>query len=311
MVDDLRTVLRSDQSDLRALLDDGVSAPRGMLDVRGLLIDVGRLEPGDPRAGGARQPSDWPRPGEELLLRVSSTLEVSSISSSPTIRTIAIEPWRFVGDTVTLVGNFRGRNLFGDLAGAPGNGRYDFVLRGTEGAVWVTGMRPRGRGFDLDVDRRADTGQWVEVTGTVVHERGLVSINATRLAPAVEPLRDDEPPEPDVSRAPLPPVDVIFSVPTERDIDVSPGAPLRVQFSRGLAEASLQGRIRVSYLGQDPDTDGLPLATSYDAANRSIQVTMRDPLEPFRTVRLELLDGITSFDGAPVTPWTLTFSVGP
>lgn len=310
-VDGLRTVLRADQSDLRVQVDDGVGAPSGTLEVRGLLIDIGRLEPGDPRAGNAREPSDWPRPGEELLLRVESATEVSLISSAPTIRSIALEPWRYVGDTVTLVGSFRGRNLFGDLAGSPGNSRYDFVLRGTEGAVWVTGMRPRGRDLDLDVDRRADTGQWVEVTGTVVHERGLVSISAARVARASEPVRDDEPSHAEVPRAPLPPVDVVFSMPTDRDIDVSPGAPLRVQFSRGLAEASLEGRTRVSYLGQDSGVAGLPHTTSYDAANRSIQVTPTDPFEPFRTVRLELLEGVTSFDGAPVTPWTLTFSVGP
>ena len=82
------------------------------------------------------------------------------------VRSIAIEPWKCDGQTVTITGNFRGRNLFGDLPGAPGKSRYDFVLRGTEGALWVTDLRPRGQGFELDVNRRVDTDRWIEVTGT-------------------------------------------------------------------------------------------------------------------------------------------------
>ena len=40
---------------------------------------------------------------------------------------------------------------------------------------------------------------------------------------------------------------------------------------------------------------------------------MRDfdrPLEPLRTVKVEILEGINAFDSAPVKPWTLTFTVG-
>jgi hypothetical protein len=34
------------------------------------------------------------------------------------------------------------------------------------------------------------------------------------------------------------------------------------------------------------------------------------PLEAFRTVKIELLDGLTTFDGAPMKPWSVTFSIG-
>jgi hypothetical protein len=34
------------------------------------------------------------------------------------------------------------------------------------------------------------------------------------------------------------------------------------------------------------------------------------PLEAFRTVKIELLDGVKTFDGAPLKPWSVTFSVG-
>jgi hypothetical protein len=281
------------------------------VDTRGLVIDVGRLEPGDPRVGGfgeERNADRWPRPGEELILRVSAVSQTQpGIGAS--VRSIAIEPWRYDGQTVTIVGNFRGRNLFGDLPGAPGKGRYDFVLRGTEGAVWVTDIRPRGRGFDLDVNRRVDTDRWIEVTGIVVREKGLVSLKATRVALAEPPQATELVEEAAPPPVPLLPVEVVFNSPADGETGVSTTAPIRVQFSRGLSEASLEGQIRLTYLGQAAGP-GIEFTASYDGANRAVIITTAQPLEPFRTLRVDLLDGIMGFDGAPLRPWTLTFSVG-
>ena len=211
---------------------------------------------------------------------------------------------------MTVTGNFRGRNLFGDLPDAPRKGRYDFVIRNTEGAVWVTGVRPRGRGFDLDVDRRLDTNQWVEVTGTVVHDRGLVLIESTRIAAAKAPTEAPAVAEAD-ALAPPPPLEIVFFSPSDGEIDVTPSAPVRVQFSRGVREASLTGRVTAGYTGAE-GTPGASLAlkTTYDAANRAVEIRFAQPLEPFRTVVVRLLDGIVAFDGGPLKPWSLTFSVG-
>jgi hypothetical protein len=309
-----RVVLRADEHEILVLFDDGVRAPGGVVDARGLFVDVGRLEPGDPRVGSfaeGRDDEKWPRPGEALLLRVNAVYERPSIAPL-SVRSIAIEPWRYGGQTVTVIGNFRGRNLFADLPDAPGKSPYDFVLRGAEGAIWVTDLRPRGPGFDLDVNRRVDTNQWLEITGTVVHERGLVSVKATRLALAKQPKAE----EPIDAGAPPPvvpsaPVQVVFNSPSENETDVSASARIRVQFSRGLNEASLEGKIRVSYVGQatEAGAPGLPFKVVYDGANRAIQIAMAQPFEPNRTVRVELLEGIKAFDDAPVIPWTLTFSV--
>jgi hypothetical protein len=113
---------------------------------------------------------------------------------------------------------------------------------------------------------------------------------------------------------PLQPVQVVFSSPTDGETDVSTGAAIRVQFSRGLNEASLADGIRISYVGAAASAAGatptLPFGVSYDAASRSIQIKMKQPFQPFRTVRIELLDGVKGFDGASLTPSTLTFSVG-
>jgi hypothetical protein len=272
-------------------------------------MDVGRLEPGDPRAGTAAEGRDadkWPRPGEEMIVRVTATLETPAVSGA-TVRAIAIEPWKYDGQTVTVTGNFRGRNLFGDLPGAPGKSRYDFVLRGTEGSLWVTDFRPRGQGFELDVNRRVDTDRWVEVTGTVVREKGLVSLKATRMSLAKPPQIAAASDEPAAPAVPLTPIEVVFNSPTEGETDVSAGAPIRIQFSRGLNEKTLAGQIRVTYLGQE---GALDFKSAYDGANRAIVISFPKPLQAYRTVRVELLDGIKGFDGAPVNPWTLTFSVG-
>ena len=307
-----RMFLRADQHEVRVFLDEGVAAPKGTVDARGLFLDVGRLEPADPRAGPAAEGRDadkWPRPGEELVIRISATIETQPVSGA-TVRAIAIEPWRYEGQTVTVTGNFRGRNLFGDLPGAPGKSKYDFVLRGTEGALWVTDLRPRGQGFELDINRRVDTDRWVEVTGTVVREKSLVSLKATRMSLAKAPQQAaTASDESSVPAVPLAPIEVVFNSPTDGETDVSATSPIRIQFSRGLNQNSITGNIRVTYVGQQGE-GGLEFKSSYDAANRAIQLTFPKPLEPFRTVKVELLDGIKGFDGAPFKPWTVTFSIG-
>jgi len=314
--DGLQNLLRADELTLRVLFEDGVDAPRGRVDVRGLLIDVGRLDPDDPRLGPlAREPDTraWPRPGEELVIRVSSAVPAPP-PGDPTVRSVAIEPWRYEGRTVTVVGNFRGRNLFGDLADAPGRSRYDFVLRGSEGALWITELRPRGRGFDLDVDRRVDTNRWLEVTGRVVREGGLVRIEASRMALTEALGVDEEVSAPAPAPRPLAPLEVVFSTPTDREDEVPPGVAIRIQFSRGLDEDTLEGNIRVGYAGDADQVDAastLSFAMSYDAATRAIRIEMNEPLEPFRVVRVELLEGVTAFDGGPLSAWTLLFTTGP
>jgi hypothetical protein len=311
--DGKRLSLRAPETQISVELAPSVSTARGPVEVRGQLIDIGRLEPGDPRAnagGEARERDRWPRPGEELLLHVTA-VTASEPMVMPTLRALALEPWKWAGQTVTVTGNFRGRNLFGDLPDAPGKGRYDFILRGGEGTVWVTGIRPRGNGFDLDVDRRIDSNRWVEVTGPLVHDRGLVRIEATRVALAKAPERQEpEREESAAPSAPRPPAEVVFNSPTEGETDVSPTTTVRVQFSKGLTEASLPGKVRASYVGAPAGTEGPAVRVTYDGANRAIEIRFAQPLETFRTVKIEILDGVTAFDGAALTPWALTFSVG-
>lgn len=323
-----RFVLRSDEHEMRVVFGDpSGSSPQarpvsGPVELRAQLIDVGRLEPGDPRLGDARvgdsvqtERERWPRPGEELFLRALNVTSAQPFSS-PSLRALALEPWKFDGQTVRLAGQFRGRNLFGDQPDAPKKSRYDFVLKMADASVWVTGLRPRGRGFDLNVDARVDTGTWVEVTGVVKRESGLVTIEAKKIdaAEAPEPTEAREEPEPPLP--PPPPVEVVFSSPTDGETDVSLTSAIRIQFSRSIAPETLKGRIRIAYAGAESaergeaQPPGIEVKTSYDPGTRALELTFSRPLERFRTVRLQLLEGIKAFDGAPVTPWSLTFSLG-
>ena len=49
---------------------------------------------------------------------------------------------------------------------------------------------------------------------------------------------------------------------------------------------------------------------TYAAASRVLEVHFTKPLERFRTVKVELLEGILGTDAQPLKPWTLTFAVG-
>jgi hypothetical protein len=303
-------VLRADASDLRLVNPD--AATGGTVEVRGQIIDVGRLEPGDPRLMGyaAERPREqWPRPGAELVLHVSSVTPADP-GIVPSVRAIALEPWRFDGQTVTLRGMFRARNLFGDLPAAPGKDRHDFVLSGSEGAIWVTGRRPRGRDFEFDVERRMDADRWLEVSGVVTRCGTLVCLDASGIAlaaaPDPEPIVEESP----VPPAPLPPVEVVFSLPTDGEIDVSPASTVRVQFSKELRSDSIEGRIRARYIAAQPGDPPLEVTAGYDGASRAIQLTFARPLEPYSTVVVEVLEGMVAADGADVLPTRITFSVG-
>jgi hypothetical protein len=85
---------------------------------------------------------------------------------------------------------------------------------------------------------------------------------------------------------------------------------VRIQFSRGLDLKSIGGAMRVTYLGAPPGVAPPPFTSTYDAATRAITLRFAQPLERFRTVRVEILDSLKAFDGGAAVPWTLTFSIG-
>ena len=301
--------LRSGDSEMQVILND-VNLLDGPVEVRGQLFDIGRLTAADPRLGryeNKPDPEHWPMPGEELVLSVTSVAKAAT-DGAATIRSIALEPWKYEGQTVTVTGQFGGRNLFGDVPASPAKDKYDFVLRNTEGAVWVTGLRPKGKGFDLNVDARVDTSHWLQVSGVIKRDRALVVLEAKTISvaqpPAARPVAEE------AATAPREPGEIVFSSPTDGETGVSPSAPIRVQFSRGVDAPTLNSRFRFSYVGGEPPSGTVDVQAAYDAGTNAVVLKLSKPLEAFRTVKIELLDGVKTFDGAPIKPWSVTFSVG-
>lgn len=294
----------------------------GDVEVIGSFLDVGRLTEDDPRVGTLGLVAltqkvlnrDWPAQGE-LLIVVTERVERAEPLDDAPLRALALAPERYDGQTVTVAGRFRGRNLFGDQPAAPGRSKFDFILQLADASVWVVGRQPRVDGVDLRIDRRIDTGRWLEVRGDVRTARGLVWIEAIEIkgAPPVEEPSIDE-----VTTPALPPPapTVVFSAPTGNELDVRPDGSVRVQFSRDMDADSFKGRVQVRYLREEsaergePQPPAVAATTTYDGGRRVLEIRFAEPLARFRTVEVSLEDGIASAEGQPLAPWTLRFTVG-
>jgi hypothetical protein len=94
---------------------------------------------------------------------------------------LVARPDRLAGEMVKVVGQFRGKNLFGDLDGAdePSDG---WVIKDGAFAVWVVGKKPKGSGWSLDPTSRGDTVRWVQVTGTLDRKGKVTRIKAMDVA---------------------------------------------------------------------------------------------------------------------------------
>jgi hypothetical protein len=286
-------------------------------EIRGEFWDLGRLEAGDSRFSGydlqqvveTALRGRWPA-RDQVFVLLGATLTPAATPPAPTLRAIALTPDNYEGREVKLVGRFKGRNLYGELPQALGKAKWDFVLQSADGALWVTGVRPRGKGFDLDPGARVDTGRWLEVQGVVERSGHIVYINATSVQEASaqsEPVAEVAMPE----RPKLPPPEVIFSAPVQDDDGVDRSARVRLQFSRDVDPKTIANVIRVSYPDAPPDGPKPPgFTVTYNDPAHAIEVRFAQPLERFQKVRVELLEGVMSLDGQMVKPWTLTFTTG-
>ena len=79
------------------------------------------------------------------------------------------------------MGQFRGKNLFGDLD-ATGEPTDAWVIKDGAFAVWVVGKKPKGSGWSLDPTSRGDTIRWVQVTGTLDRKGNVTRLKATEVA---------------------------------------------------------------------------------------------------------------------------------
>lgn len=291
------------------------STPNGLAEVRGEFWDLGKFNADDPRlvtydlkrTFGIDPEGAWPRPGQVLAL-VASTMTAATTPSAPTIRNIVLHPSRYLDQKVTVVGQFGGRNLLGDLPDAPAVSRWDFVIRSADAAIWVTNLRPRGKDFELALDARIDTGRWVEVSGTLQQGRGLQWLNADGGSIAITQAPKD-PAETAIIRVPAAPApEVVFSAPIGGETDVLPTSSVRIQFSRDMDPASFRNRIRVRQANA-PDAP-VAFTTNYLPGTRVLELKFPQPLERFSMVTVDLQEGIVGTDKQALPPWTLTFETG-
>jgi hypothetical protein len=307
------------------VLSKGTAVPDGLDEIRGEFWDVGRMKADDPqlagfdleRTFGIDPTGSWPRPGEVTAIIATNVSQAQS-PAAPSIRSIVLFPSRYIDQKVTVTGQFSGRNLFGDLPDAPGKSRYDFVLRSSDSAIWISGAQPKGKGFNFSLDSRLDSGRWLEITGVLKMGRGLewleVSGDGIQLgkAPSEAPPVEAEP----IRVAPAPRPEVVFSAPTQDETDVSMGTSVRIQFSRDIDQSTLKGHVKASYLQSqtaergEPDTPTAEFGTQYNAPSRVLELKFTKPLERFRTVRVELSEEILGTDKQPLKAWTLSFDTG-
>jgi Bacterial Ig-like domain len=289
-------------------------------EVRGEFWDIGRLERTDQRFShvdfqpilDAASNGQWPG-RDQVFIILGATAVDSPLPTEPTIRALALAPDQYIGKGVTVTGRFRGANLFADLPqGAGTKGRWDFVLQSADAAIWVSGVRPRGKGFDLDVNARMDTGRWLQVAGTLRRDGPLPWIEATSLAaataPSETPIEVAVPPPP-----PEPPPKVVFSAPISDETDAERGGPIRIQFSRDMDPKSFRDRVRISYVGGPAGAPASPPAVTsrYIEGTRALEIKLSAPLDRFRVVKVDLLEGITAAgDNQPLAPWSFTFTTG-
>lgn len=287
-------------------------------EIRGEFFDLGRMQEGDERFSShdfrpiieAANNGRWPG-RDQVFVILGATFVAGPAPSTSTVRAIVLTPQPFDNRSVTVIGRFKGRNLYGDLPQGLGKSKWDFVLQSADAAIWVTGLRPKGKDFDLDPGARVDTGRWLEVTGTVNREGGALWIAGESVRLTTAPA--DAPVEVAVPVAPAePPPAVIFSAPLADETDVPVTGRVRIQFSRDMRARTFENRVHIRYSG--PNAPAAPPAaattTTYDDGTRSLEIRFKEPLERFQTVTIELGEGIAAIDGQPLKPWALTFSTG-
>ena len=222
-----------------------------------------------------------------------------------TLESLVTTPGKRDGETVRVVGKFRGRNLYGDLPGSSQQKGADWVIKDDMFAVWVTGKKPKGSGWELDPTLKRDTGKWIEVVGRPETRRGVTYLRAVKvgLTNPPSPLADAKAPPPPLERPKRPPV-IVFALPLDGEAGVPPTSRFVVQFNKDMDQSTFAGKVYLRYAGPrlpgDRAFDGVKL--SYDEGRRALTVDPGDVLRPGRSLELVLLPGIADIEGLTLVP---------
>jgi hypothetical protein len=222
------------------------------------------------------------------------------------LESLLSNPGKNDGKTVRVFGQFRGRNLYGDLPSRSQASSDDWVIKDDLFAVWVSGKKSKGQGWALDASLKRDTGKWMEVVGRVETRSGVVYIRASEVklsSGKTAAALPAQPPPPPPERPKVAPV-VVFALPLDGDAEVARDSRFVVQFSKDMDEATFAGHVLFRYAGPvlpgDRVFDGMKL--TYDPGRRALTVDPGDLLRPGRQIELILLPGIIDIDGLPLSP---------
>ena len=224
------------------------------------------------------------------------------------LRELMSNPDPYYDRLISVVGKFRGDNVYNDLPMRTKKTPRDFIIKVADVALWVTGKRPRGKGFELNPERRRDTGKWLKVTGNPWTDEGIVYLKARKIEMVPKPEDPDlEPRKVEDELAELeaqePPPEVVFSMPLAGEKSLPLNSEFRIQFSKDMDDASFDRNVDLIYSDDGPDDHSFPdMQIAYDRPSRSLVVIPGKVLEPGKEIRLILYRGITDNDGRPLVP---------
>lgn len=280
--------------------EDGLQRVSGqVIDVTGVFNATNSVSGDNPgqRFVGYIQYWSWLGPPEKLSGKIKAALA--------SLEQLINKPGKMDGQLIRVVGRFRGRNLFGDLPGRSMRVSSDWVIKDSLFAVWVTGRKPKGDGFELDPGIRRDTSKWIEVIGRPRTRNGVVVIEAAEVALTTPPsaARAEVAPAPPPPERPKIPPAIVFSLPLEGESDFDASGRVVVQFNNDMDEESFKGHVGLRYAGAvrpgDPGFDGMRV--HYDTGLKALIVDPGGPILLGRALELVLLKGIIDIDGQPLT----------
>jgi len=106
--------------------------------------------------------------------------ETESEDTGTTILDIVDAPGNWIDQSVTVTGQFCGRGLCGPVSSASIK-NSDWQIRRDDASIWVTGKKPKGKGWQLNPGDDGDTKWWLRVTGKIVVVGDAVAIKAKKL----------------------------------------------------------------------------------------------------------------------------------
>jgi hypothetical protein len=222
-----------------------------------------------------------------------------------TLETLVTSPGQRDGQLVRVVGKFRGHNLYGDLPSKSQRERGDWVIKDEAFAVWITGRKPKGKGFDLDSSLKRDTGKWIEVIGKPASRMGVTWIQAVQINLTGPPTATSQalPPPPPPERPKVPPV-IVFALPLDGDGEVAADGRFIVQFSKDMEEGSFKNRVILRYAGpmRPGDQPITNMRYTYDGGRRALIVDPGMMLAEGRQLELLLFPGIVDSEGLSLVP---------